>query len=354
MLLASLLLAAPGAATAPPVDVVAGVRLGDGEAAAARRIRRFGPVDRQVGDGGAVSLTAGDAAATICRDQVVSVVLVIGRSLPRLRSRRPVPPQEPWAGPVAGNLRPPPSPIGGGQGRRHRHRQAEMGEGPGFFSCLFRGGGHAPRLRRPQRAQPLHRCRRRAPAAGLSDSVAGERPHHLIGAAAPLPDVLLLFPISAGDNSIASRWVKASAKELAMKLAFFGTVAFLAIAAAAASAAVAAHPRLLKRHGVVIGVRIDDSSCKGFEALDMCETYTLSGTIISVDHNAETHRIDNFVLRTAGGRTKMQNFENYMPRAVEALVRCGRHVRVSGVMTGMGRVAFPGRVVVWGRTHGTC
>jgi hypothetical protein len=139
-----------------------------------------------------------------------------------------------------------------------------------------------------------------------------------------------------------------------MKLALLRIVASFA-AAAAASAAIAQHPRLLKRHGAVYGVRgIDDGSCKGYELLDMCETYAMSGTIISVDRNPVTHRIDNFVVRTASGRTKMQNFENYMPRAAEALIRCGRRVRVSGVMTGTGRVAFPSRVVAWGSDSRTC
>jgi len=78
LLLTSLLVAAGMAAGAPPVDNVAGVRLGDSEAAARRRIRRYGAVARQVADDGAVTLTAGAAAATLCRDEVVSMVLVIG------------------------------------------------------------------------------------------------------------------------------------------------------------------------------------------------------------------------------------------------------------------------------------
>jgi hypothetical protein len=137
-----------------------------------------------------------------------------------------------------------------------------------------------------------------------------------------------------------------------MKLALFRTVALLAMTSAAGSAP-AAH--LLKRHGTVYGVRdIDDSSCKGYEALDLCEPYRLSGTIVSIDRNADTHRIDNFIVRTASGRMKMQNFENHMPTVAEALIRCGRRVRVSGVMTGMGRVAFPSQVVVWGPATRTC
>ena len=81
MLLASLLLAAAVPARAPPVDEVAGVRLGDNEAAARRQIRRWGHVERHVREDGAVTLTAGDAAATLCQNEVVSAVLVIGHGL---------------------------------------------------------------------------------------------------------------------------------------------------------------------------------------------------------------------------------------------------------------------------------
>ena len=81
MLLASLLALAGATAAPPPLDVIAGVRLGDGEAVARRQIRRRGQVVRQEGAGGAVTLTAGDASATICEGQVVKIVLVIGHGL---------------------------------------------------------------------------------------------------------------------------------------------------------------------------------------------------------------------------------------------------------------------------------
>jgi hypothetical protein len=68
-----------------------------------------------------------------------------------------------------------------------------------------------------------------------------------------------------------------------MKLALFRTVAFL-IAAAAASTAVAEHPRLLKRHGIVYGVRdiAYHRGCKGAFPGDSCEVYRASGKIMGV------------------------------------------------------------------------
>jgi hypothetical protein len=137
---------------------------------------------------------------------------------------------------------------------------------------------------------------------------------------------------------------------VAMSGTLLRTVAFFAMISAATAAATAPKPQLLKRHGVVYGVRgIHDNSCKGFPPLDLCTTYTLSGTIVSVDRHPGTNRIDNFVVRTPGGRTQMQNFIDYMPAAAESLIRSGRRVRVLGTMTGMGQVAFPNDILFLGR-----
>jgi hypothetical protein len=139
-----------------------------------------------------------------------------------------------------------------------------------------------------------------------------------------------------------------------MRLALFRTFAFV-VAAAAASTAAAQHPRLLKRHGIVYGVRgVQDRNCKGFSPLDSCTTYTVSGTIVSVDRHAGTGRIDNFVVRTANGRTQVQNFIDYMPPPAERLIRCGRHVHASGTRTGVGQVAFPDTIVTSGGAGYSC
>jgi hypothetical protein len=131
-----------------------------------------------------------------------------------------------------------------------------------------------------------------------------------------------------------------------MKLALFRTAAFLAAASVTASAA-AQHPRLLKRHGFVYGVRgiAYYSSCKGITVFDECETYTLSGTITRVDYSPLTHRREGFMLRVTNGGTKLQNFEIILPPTAENLIRPGRRVRVTGIMTGRGRVAVPNEII---------
>jgi hypothetical protein len=133
-----------------------------------------------------------------------------------------------------------------------------------------------------------------------------------------------------------------------MKLALFRTVALLAFAAAATSAAVAQHPRLLKRRGVVYGVRdfAYQRGCKGVPREDSCEVYKVSGTIVSVWRHPDTRRINGFMLRMRNGRTKFQNIDpDYFPPAAEHLIRRGRWVRVSGTMEGQGRVAAPDEII---------
>ena len=81
MFLPALMLAAAVTAKNLPLDVVAGVHLGESEALATDHIRQFGPVERQVGEGGAVTLTARDATVTVCQGRVVHVDLDIGRNV---------------------------------------------------------------------------------------------------------------------------------------------------------------------------------------------------------------------------------------------------------------------------------
>ena len=81
MILPFILLAVSATASNFPVDVVAGVRLGESEALATDHVRKFGQVERQVGERGEVTLKAGDAEVTLCRDRVVNVVLTVGRSV---------------------------------------------------------------------------------------------------------------------------------------------------------------------------------------------------------------------------------------------------------------------------------
>ena len=130
-----------------------------------------------------------------------------------------------------------------------------------------------------------------------------------------------------------------------MRLALFRTATVLAIAGAAASAALAQHPRLLKRHGIVYGIRGLENfgGCKDYPPNEYCESYTVLGTIVSVDWP------EGFTLRMANGRKKYQNIVSELPTAADALIRPGRRVRVSGSMTGHGQVALPSEVIAVGR-----
>jgi hypothetical protein len=139
-----------------------------------------------------------------------------------------------------------------------------------------------------------------------------------------------------------------------MKRSLFRTVVFLAFAGATASTAAAQHPRLLKRHGIVYGVRgiADEKNCRYLEheeINDGCRVYTLFGTIVSVSLTPDTRRIEGFMLRMANGRRKYQNFDpDYFPVAAEPLIRRGRRVRVSGTMAGQGQVAAPDEIITEG------
>ena len=119
-----------------------------------------------------------------------------------------------------------------------------------------------------------------------------------------------------------------------MKLALFRTVAFLVICAAAATAN-AQHPQLLKRHGVVYGVRdLDDFlDCKGTEPIDQCEPYVLTGIVDSVD--GKTPQISGFVIRTKSGLRLTQSiFPGNLPREASGLIRRGRLLRIRGTFMG--------------------
>lgn len=132
-----------------------------------------------------------------------------------------------------------------------------------------------------------------------------------------------------------------------MRLAHLGVAAF-AIACVAASAAPAPKPQLLKRQGVVYGVRgINYGGCEAYRREDVCRPYKISGTIVSIFHNPDFHQIDGFTLRTDSGRSDMQNIDaKYFPRAALSLLRPGRRVRVSGVRTGEGRVSAPTEIII--------
>jgi hypothetical protein len=134
-----------------------------------------------------------------------------------------------------------------------------------------------------------------------------------------------------------------------MKLALFRTVACLVVTAAAASAVAAQHPRLLKRHGIVYAIRGLENfgGCKDYPPNEYCETYTLVGTIVSVDYRKDGP--EGFNLRMANGRTKFQNIISDLPHHAEVLIRPGRRVRVAGSMTGNGQIAVPSEIVAVGK-----
>ncbi|MDB5691504.1 MAG: hypothetical protein JWO81_567 [Alphaproteobacteria bacterium] len=125
------------------------------------------------------------------------------------------------------------------------------------------------------------------------------------------------------------------------------TVAFFAMISAATAAAAAPKPQLLKRHGIVYAIRgLEDlGGCKDSLPNEYCETYTLLGTIVSVDWP------EGFMLRTANGRTKYQNIVSGLPAAADALIRPGRRVRVSGSMSGHGQVAIPSEIIAVGKRY---
>jgi hypothetical protein len=133
-----------------------------------------------------------------------------------------------------------------------------------------------------------------------------------------------------------------------MKLALF-RIAYLAVAGAAASTAFAEHPRLLKRHGIIYAIRGLENfgGCKDYPPNEYCETYSLVGTIVSVDFRKDGP--EGFMLRMASGRTKYQNIVSDLPPTAGALIRVGRRVRVSGSMTGNGQVAVPSEIIAVGK-----
>jgi hypothetical protein len=166
----------------------------------------------------------------------------------------------------------------------------------------------------------------------------------------PAPLVPLLFLEAAFDmQACRTRPARAGAKRtVAMKLSLFRAVAFVAIVGTAASSAIAQHPRLLKRHGTIYAIRGLENfgGCKDYPPDEYCETYTLVGTIISVDYRKVGP--EGFNLRMANGRTKYQNIISDLPPRAEVLIRPGRRVRVSGIMTGNGQVAVPSDIVAVG------
>jgi hypothetical protein len=134
-----------------------------------------------------------------------------------------------------------------------------------------------------------------------------------------------------------------------MKFPLVPIAILLAFTSAGASAADPQHPRLLVRHGAVYAIRgLDDlGGCKDYPPNEYCETYTLVGTIASVDHRKVGP--EGFNLRLANRRTKYQNIISDLPPAAEQLIRPGRRVRVSGSMTGHGQIAVPSEIVAVGK-----
>jgi hypothetical protein len=127
------------------------------------------------------------------------------------------------------------------------------------------------------------------------------------------------------------------------------TVMFLAMICTATAAAADPKPQLLKRHGVVYAIRglQNFGRCKDYPRNEYCETYTLVGTIASVDFRKDGP--EGFMLRMANGRTKYQNIVSDLPPGAEMLIRPGRRVRVSGSMTGNGQIAVPSEIVAVGK-----
>ena len=135
-------------------------------------------------------------------------------------------------------------------------------------------------------------------------------------------------------------------RTVVMRLPFLRPAAFLLLTALASSAAVPQHPRLLKRHGAVYGVRgiALFANCEG--AHDLCHPYHTSGTILWVTHEPASSRIDGFMLATADGGRKFQNIDPaHLPLAAARLIRRGRRVRVSGTMAGVMQAAAPYEIV---------
>ena len=133
-----------------------------------------------------------------------------------------------------------------------------------------------------------------------------------------------------------------------MRLLRFRASAFLFLASAAASAAPAQHPRLLKRYGIIYGVRdiAFFSDCKGMSGIDACQAFRLSGTITAVARDRETHEIDGFILRTARGRRiYLEVLRGVFPAAASSLLQVGNRIFVSGTIAGHGRVATPNEII---------
>ena len=137
-----------------------------------------------------------------------------------------------------------------------------------------------------------------------------------------------------------------------MRRPLIPVIVLLGCTGASAFAADVPHAQILKRHGVVYGVRgiAQVKDCKYLEHEEMsdgCHLYASSGTIVSVSTDPYTRRIDGFMLRMANGRTQFQNFDpNYFPVAAKGLIRRGRRVRVSGTMAGQGQVAAPNEIIL--------
>ena len=135
-----------------------------------------------------------------------------------------------------------------------------------------------------------------------------------------------------------------------MTFVFARGVALAIMAASIASAAPAPghKAQLLRRHGIIYGVRgINYGGCEAAEAEDVCRPYKLFGTIVAVFHNPDSHRMEGFTVRTSSGRREMQNVDpQYFPAAALGLIRRGHRVRVSGVWTGEGRIAAPTEIIV--------
>src|SRR3954471_19622066 len=130
---------------------------------------------------------------------------------------------------------------------------------------------------------------------------------------APRTALIRLFFHCSGSALVisSSAWGGACEGTVVMKLASFRTATFLVFAAVVAVPAVAEHAKLLKRHGVVYGVRdfAYQRGCKGVPRGDACEVYKMSGTIVEVRRHPDTRRIDGFVLRMRNGRTQLQNID---------------------------------------------
>jgi hypothetical protein len=122
-----------------------------------------------------------------------------------------------------------------------------------------------------------------------------------------------------------------------MKFPLVPIVALLACTGASALAADEPHPKLLKRHGVVYGVRdLDDFlNCKGTEPIDQCVPYVLTGIVDSLEYYGKTPQISGFVIRTNSGLRLTQSiFPGDLPREVSGLIRRGRLLRIRGTFMG--------------------